>query len=302
MTELLLALALGAAVGLAHPGVGRAIGRTLTAAVFAVVAIQGGVLGASDEVANAWGRTILHGAALAVLMAVFVTCSVEAVARLRGRRRVAEAGPAAVDASVDLKGPILILSMLVGGAVAGRLAPDGPWASLSTSSLLVLLFIVGADLGQQRRAIASQLRAAADVVWVAPVALVASGAAGWVASQFMPYGVAGPTAGALGSGWYSLAGPIITELDGPAVGGVVLLGNLLRETIAMLTIPWLAARGWSRQAAAALGGATAMDTTLPFVVRGWGARGAVTSLGVGVALSTLGAPLIGLVWELLARG
>lgn len=302
MTALLLALAVGLAAGVVWPALGRFIGSRMSVAVLVVIAVQGGVLGSSDAVAEAWGETVVYGLLLAVSMAVCVTLSVESVARLQARW----AAPGPVVArdggprpTLDLRGPALILGMLLLGGVLGRVWSAGPWGTLSTQSLIALLFVVGADLGQQRRAIAQQLRAAADVVWIVPLALLASFGGGALASLAMPFGVAGIASGALGSGWYSLAGPMMTELGGPLLGAVVLLGNLFRETIAMIAIPWLAAKGWSRQAAAALGGATAMDTTLPFVVSGWGPRGAVTSLGVGVGLSVIGPPLIAVMWNVM---
>jgi uncharacterized membrane protein YbjE (DUF340 family) len=305
MTTLLLALAAGLVAGVVWPAAGRALGARMTWAVLAVIAIQGGVLGSSDEVARAWGQTVGYGLLLAASMSVCVTLAVEAVARMLASRsapgpsRPVAGGPRP---SVDVRGPVLILGMLLLGAVIGRLWTEGPWGTLSTQSLVALLFVVGADLGQQRRAIVQQMRAAADLVWIVPVALFASFVGGALASVAMPFGVAGIASGALGSGWYSLAGPMMTELGGPVLGAVVLLGNLFRETIAMIVIPWLAARGWSRQAASALGGATAMDTTLPFVVCGWGPRGAVTALGVGVGLSMTGPPLIAVAWNVFAGG
>jgi uncharacterized membrane protein YbjE (DUF340 family) len=92
-------------------------------------------------------------------------------------------------------------------------------------------------------------------------------------------------AGALGSGFYSVSGPLITELSGPDAGAVVLLGNLLRESIAMCIIGLLPSFRIGPEAAIALGGATSMDSTLPFLSRTYGGQATLRAIGVGFVLS-----------------
>jgi uncharacterized membrane protein YbjE (DUF340 family) len=99
---------------------------------------------------------------------------------------------------------------------------------------------------------------------------------------------------AAGFGWYSLSGVILTRLDGPAIGAVAFLSNMLRESMALFLIPLL---GRSRFALLAIGvgGATSMDVTLVLTVRSVGewsipyclASGGLLSLSVPILVPLL---------------
>jgi uncharacterized membrane protein YbjE (DUF340 family) len=301
LTPLLILLAAGAVVGaLAGPERTRWAPVLVLLSVLSVIFAQGGTLGGSEEVAAAWGATVLHSLAFAVATSAACVFSVEAVARALRRPTNRDKNTTAPSARGDWREPARILGTLVLGVGAGRLFPtDAFWSSASTWTLFVLLFVVGLDLGRQRRELLAQLRAAAHALWIVPVTLLASGCAGMALAQALPYSTAGVTGAALANGWYSIAGPMLADLESPAMGAIALLGNLFREVLAMVLIPMMAARGFHAQSAAAFGGATAMDTTLPFVLAGWGQRGAVTALGVGVSLSVLSAPMIALAFRLL---
>ena len=64
-----------------------------------------------------------------------------------------------------------------------------------------------------------------------------------------------------GFGWYSLSGALLTHLAGPALGATAFLANLFRELLTFLGVG-VVFRYLGDWAAAALGGATSMDTTL----------------------------------------
>ncbi|MCE4606436.1 MAG: lysine exporter LysO family protein [Desulfurococcales archaeon] len=90
------------------------------------------------------------------------------------------------------------------------------------------------------------------------------------------------------SGWYSLVGPMISQVD-PLMGLVGFLANLLREIIHILIYPVLAKCCWFP--AIAVGGATTMDTGLPVVAIYGGRRASIVSMIHG-GLITLTAPII----------
>ena len=70
----------------------------------------------------------------------------------------------------------------------------------------------------------------------------------------------------LAFGFYSLAGPLVASRAGALLGLLAFLTNFLREDLTMLLAPSLGRR-LRGPGLAALGGATAMDTTLYFVTR-----------------------------------
>ena len=68
-----------------------------------------------------------------------------------------------------------------------------------------------------------------------------------------------------GVGWYSLTGPMITELYNIELGTVGFLSNVIREISAFIMIPLVARVSYL--AAIGPGGATTMDSTLPVISR-----------------------------------
>jgi uncharacterized membrane protein YbjE (DUF340 family) len=69
-----------------------------------------------------------------------------------------------------------------------------------------------------------------------------------------------------GFGWYSLSGVLLSNLGFTALGAIAFLSNVLRELLAVVSMPWLAQK-LDPYAAIAPGGATTMDTTLPILAR-----------------------------------
>jgi uncharacterized membrane protein YbjE (DUF340 family) len=102
------------------------------------------------------------------------------------------------------------------------------------------------------------------------------------------FGISPGTGAALsaGFGWYSLSGVIISDMGSPLLGSAGFLINLIRETIALFTIPLLGRVGMHGMAIG-VGGATSMDVTLPLVERSCGDRYVPLSIAHGALLSLL---------------
>ena len=150
-----------------------------------------------------------------------------------------------------------LLLALGAGYGLGRLSgwPLGeaiPWA------LYALLAVVGLGL--------TLTVASVRGAWL-PIAASVGGGLG-AAGVVMLFGVAPNIALAttLAFGWYTLAGPLIVARAGAAIGLVAFLANFLRENLTMISAPVVGGR-LGGAGVAALGGATAMDTTLYFVTR-----------------------------------
>ncbi len=78
-----------------------------------------------------------------------------------------------------------------------------------------------------------------------------------------------------GYGWYTLAGPLAGQLFGLEWGALVFTVNLLRELATIVGASLLAKL--DKYAPIAMGGATAMDTTLPIIVRNCGQETLITA-------------------------
>lgn len=304
MLPLFLAIGAGWVAGLplAHvPRAARIIQGVLTFAILAVVWAQGLLLGADPTVRAQLSTLLLEGILFGIAVSVGAVLTVHLWA---GRRAPAEASATEGEGppSSAMRTAALLLFLLVLGVSSGLLAERWAalWMPLRDLPLLFLLFVIGVDLGRQRREVARQLRRSGPMLLVAPLSLLGSVLGALAVAPLLPHDSAALLAGAVGSGFYSLTGPLVASLDGPASGGVVFLGNLLRELGAMILIPVLARAGVSAQASAAFGGATAMDSSLPFLVRAYGAEGAAAGLATGILLSIAVPFLVPAVFALIA--
>lgn len=266
------------------------LGRLIMFTVYGVVVAQGLYLGSTPSLQETLATTALHG----LLFAVVVSLSTLLVAQFASRTPAGAVQPSR--AEVDrlllangLRAALLVLGLLVASTLAGATVGErlGALRSGFNWPLQALLLAIGVETGIRRRELGEQLRSLRTVAGIALAALTAAVLAGLLLSLLLPQTLPALVSGAMGCGFYSVSGPLITELAGPDAGAVVLLGNLLRESIAMCIIGLLPALGIRPEAAIALGGATAMDSTLPFLSRAYGPHATLRAIGVGFVLSLI---------------
>lgn len=151
-----------------------------------------------------------------------------------------------------------LLAALVGGYLLGR-SITVPTESAIPLALYALLALVGFDLKFRWKRLPS--------VWV-PLAAAVSGAVVAAIVFTLVARTAFPVALAttMAFGFYTLAGPLVAARAGALLGLLAFLTNFLREDLTMLLAPAAGPR-LEGEGLAALGGATAMDTTLYFVTR-----------------------------------
>jgi Predicted membrane protein len=184
-----------------------------------------------------------------------------------------------------------VLLALVIGILVGffGIVPDvvsGNMDTLLMALLCLLLFIIGVDLSQNRNAITEIRRIGARLLFI-PLLIAAGSIAGALVISLLigldtSYGMA---IGA-GFGWYSLSSALLAPISGGEIGIMALLTNVLREMLSIIMLP-LVVRYLGKTAAVAPGGATTMDTTLPFVVKYAGSEMSILSFVSGVILSLM---------------
>lgn len=183
--------------------------------------------------------------------------------------------------------PALILVALLVGYVLGRqvATPQGWGADLIEVFLVLLLFEVG-----------WQVRLTREALRHLPVPLVSAAASALVVALVATWAVGYPLRVSLAIvsafGWYSLAGPYVTQAVGPALGLVAFLTNFLRENFTMVGAPALG-RMAGGEGISGAGGATSMDTTLYFASRYGGQDAAALALATGTILTLLAPLLLG---------
>ncbi len=135
-------------------------------------------------------------------------------------------------------------------------------------------------------------------VWV-PLTAATAGALVAGALFALVSGIALPVAmgTSLAFGWYTLAGPLVLARAGAVLGLLAFLTNFLRENLTMVLSP-VVGRRLRGEGLTALGGATAMDTTLYFVTR-YGDRDAGSlALASGLILTVSASLIVPLVLAL----
>lgn len=282
---LYVALAGGWLVGRVWRPPPRVLGRATLAAVLVLV----GLLGDSF-------RAIPPGSMLSTLplsaafCASVVAASLGAVGLIHAVRPPApsEARTAAEPVRDRVPTAAVVLGAVIAGYLVGRAAPI-PAAGLLPWALYALLGLVGLGLqpGWKRLGRA----------WVPILASVAGALLAAAAFSTLGFPSRAAFASALGFGWYSLAGPLVAARFGATLGLFAFLANFLRELATMLLAPAFGRRLRS-EALTTIGGATAMDTTLYFVVRYGDDGGGALPLASGLALTVAASLLVPLVLAL----
>lgn len=213
------------------------------------------------------------------LAAVGLLATLGLFAALRPRLPAPSAGAPAAHVRL-VPAPFLLVALGVGYLTLGRI--DSSTGVAIELALGALLFLVAFELTLHRSALRQVWRPIAAAVGGAALAMAVAALAFAV-----PLGAALATSFAFG--WYSLAGPLVGAQLGPTLGLLAFLVNFLREDLTMLLARPVGHR-FPGGGIAAIGGATSMDTTLPFSVAYDPSDGATLGLGTGIVL-TLAASL-----------
>lgn len=298
LTILTILFAVGAGIFLSRIPALRALstGRAFSAMrmtlLCAMVAAMGFRIGRTDEVLRGAGTVGLASAVFAgatIAGTLLVLAGIFSLRRHRGDDRGPAAPPAAAGPTgiaAALIDPLLLLGMLGSGFLVGWLAPLFPGATgaqLVTGLLYCLLVIIGLGLGSGGMGRLHVL--AHPEMLLVPIGTAVGSLAGGLAAGLALGLAPGPSLSvSAGFGWYSLSGVILTRLDGPRLGAIAFLSNMLRESAALVLIPILARTRFPLLAVGA-GGATAMDVTLPLIEKNCGARAVPFCIASGGILS-----------------
>jgi len=274
---LYVAFLLGLAAGRLVHRRSRWVPRALILTVIVLV----GLLGASlnDVALGALAVTIPVALAFALLVLGLTAVASLLLARVRPTTTPAE--PCA-ESRDRLPLSLVLVAAVVAGFGVGHVV-SLPAGTAIEWALYALMALVAFDLPLTWSGVRS--------VWVPLTAAVAGALVAAVLFATVS-GVGLPVAMAttLAFGWYTLAGPLVLARAGALLGLLAFLTNFLRENLTMVLSPAVGRR-LRGEGLAALGGATAMDTTLYFVTR-YGDRNAGSlSLASGLIL-TVAAGLI----------
>jgi uncharacterized membrane protein YbjE (DUF340 family) len=200
-----------------------------------------------------------------------------------------------------MKNSLVIAGFFSAGVVLGLFSPfpEGFFEKdYSIYALYLLILLVGISLGSDPR-LREIIRSVNLQILTVPLFIVLGSLAGALVYflLFNTLSLRDTIAISFGFGYYSLSSVLITELSGEVPGVIALLANIIREIFTLLAAPLLVS--WFGKLAPVMsGGATAMDTTMPVIMKYSGKDFAVIGLVSGILLTLLVPLLLSLVYSI----
>ncbi|WP_430816640.1 lysine exporter LysO family protein [Carboxylicivirga sp. RSCT41] len=201
-----------------------------------------------------------------------------------------------------MKGSLIILAFFIVGLAGGIYHFFPEWLlneNLTTYALFILMFLVGVSIGSDKSAFYVLRKLNIKVLLVPLVVVIGSLVGTSVASILLSdINVKEAMAVGAGFGYYSLSSIFIGQMHSQELGVIALLSNIFREIITLLAVPLLV-KYFGKLAGIASGGATAMDTTLPVIVKFTGKEYGIIAIFSGIVLTILVPILVTVILELL---
>jgi uncharacterized membrane protein YbjE (DUF340 family) len=190
-------------------------------------------------------------------------------------------------AEVGLAEPLRLFLLVVAGFLCGYFLPIFGWFQdkYTTYLLYALLFLIGVQMVRNEVDLKRAMLHPATF-FVPLLTMIGSLGGGFVLAGLFELEPGKALSLAAGFGWYSLSGVLITEMGDPILGAAGFMINVIRESIALLAIPFFARLNMP-MIAIGVGGATSMDVTLPLIERSCGTSYVPLSIVNGAVLSML---------------
>ncbi len=178
---------------------------------------------------------------------------------------------------------ILLVASVCFGIGMGHLSAFSLPSDLSTVLLVVLVFVVGIDIGSGERIFVKLRLSLPRILWQSICTIAGTFFGAVLCSWFLPLTVLETMTASSGLGWYSLSGTMISQMYSPLLGAVSFASNVFREVLAILLVPALSKK--APNGAISIGGATTMDTLLGLISRYASPDHTLIAFGQGVILS-----------------
>ncbi len=178
-----------------------------------------------------------------------------------------------------------LVLVVIAGVFLGRIFPFEMPKDLSMAVLTVLVFFAGMNAASEEEALLKIAKNFHIIIILAIMTITGTFLGAALLSFFIPLTLKEAILATSGLGWYSLSGIMLTNLYSPYLGSIAFVSNVLRESFAILLVPWIAK--FSKYGAVSAAGATSMDTLLGVVTKSTDAETSLISFGHGVLLTTL---------------
>lgn len=189
-----------------------------------------------------------------------------------------------------MKDSIIITLVFIVGLLAAyfNILPESLLDNnLSTYVLYLLMFVVGISIGGDKEVL-SVLRKTNWKIILIPLTVVIGSLGATAIYAFVTSSISVKEAMAVGAGfgYYSLSSIMISEIHSETLGTIALIANIVRELITLLFAPILVIV-FGKLAPVVSGGATAMDSTLPIIIRSSGKEYGILAIFSGIVLTIL---------------
>ncbi|MBU5440218.1 lysine exporter LysO family protein [Tissierella sp. MSJ-40] len=155
--------------------------------------------------------------------------------------------------------------------------------------LCLLLFFVGIDIGKHKD-VFIKIKNIGFKILLVPLAVIIGSISGSIVAGIilrMPLNEAGAVGAGLG--WYTLSSMLLANYS-TELSALAFIANVVREIIALITIPMVAKYIGSLESIASCG-ATAMDTSLPVISEATDSQTTIIAFITGV-ICTMSVPLL----------
>lgn len=288
----------------------RTAGGAVTAAILALMLLLGVEVGGNELVLRGFASigltALLLGAGTVLGTLAAAGCVWRWSFRTVAPSPTQEKQGDAVGGGGGSRFSLVIVGTFAAGILLGGTTPAARWIGawpLTMWALYLLMLAVGITVGSDAATLRSIVRQPRRTIWV-PVATIlgswVGSAAVWGAMRLvaggdgMSIGWADAMAVGTGQGYYSLSGVLLGEMRGPQIGTIALLANIFRELLTVVGAGWMARR-FSPLGPICSAGATAMDVSLPAILRHCGPQYLVVALFQG-AIADLSVPLLVPLW------
>lgn len=157
------------------------------------------------------------------------------------------------------------------------------------AGLMVLLFFVGIDIGRHQNVFEKIKKIGFKVILIPFAIIIGSLLGGIVGGVILRIPIKYASAVGSGLGWYTLSSILLSN-HSTEISTLAFLSNVIREILALITIP-LIAKYIGKYEAIAPAGATAMDTSLPVISSSTDSEVSIIAFITGV-ICTMSVPII----------
>lgn len=157
------------------------------------------------------------------------------------------------------------------------------------AGLMILLFFVGIDIGRHQDVIEKIKKIGFKIILIPFAIIFGSLIGGIIGGVILRIPIKYASAVGSGLGWYTLSSILLSN-HSTEISTLAFLSNVVREIIALITIP-LIAKYIGKYEAIAPAGATAMDTSLPIISSSTDSEISIIAFITGV-ICTMSVPII----------